>query len=161
MTSPDRPDALLERHRSLVDTVARRRFPAHASDPDLLQCGMIGLWRATEKWDGQRPFVPFAKACIHNAMVDHLRAQAPPEPDFDDTLPPPPLPTDHSAEDRILSRRIAAAWPPGPERAALLSIASGTPKRRLACEMGLSGAQLTRLLKRAWKKVKQEAGDPP
>lgn len=153
MTSPDHLDALLERHRPLVDAVARRRFPACASDPDLLQCGMIGLWKATEKWDGQRPFIPFAKACIHNAMVDHLRAQAPLEPDFDDALPSPPPPPDHSAEDRELSRRIAAAWPPGPERTALLSIASGTPKRRLAREMGLTGAQLTRLLKRAWKKL--------
>ena len=153
MDKMDKPlDALLERHRPLVDAVARRRFPARASDPDLLQCGMIGLWRATEKWDGRRPFVPFAKACIHNAMVDHLRTQSPPEPGFDDALPPPP-PPDHSAEDRELSRRITAAWPPGPERAALLSIASGLSKRRLAQDMGLTGAQLTRLLKRAWKRL--------
>lgn len=62
----DLVETLICRYRPLVYAAARRLCPALKRDEDLLQCGMIGLWRAAEIWDGQRPFSPLAP--------EHLRA---------------------------------------------------------------------------------------
>lgn len=72
----DMVEALIRRYRPLVYATARRLCPSLAKDEDLLQCGMIGLWRAAEAWDGARPFSPLARTCIEHEMDRHLRALA-------------------------------------------------------------------------------------
>ena len=150
-------NTLLTDNLCLVQAVAWRSFPALARDEDLLQCGRIALWQAVQHWDHRRPFRPFACACIHNAMgrwagrIRHWSAQ-----------PAPPAQTDapdHSEEvvDRLaLAARIAAAWPPGSrEHYLLTSLARGVPKAELAGRLGCSTWNITRICRRAWRKVPQ------
>lgn len=69
----DLVETLIGRYRPLVYAAARRLCPALKRDEDLLQCGMIGLWRAAEIWDGQRPFSPLAMRYVETEMLRHLR----------------------------------------------------------------------------------------
>ena len=156
-------DALIEANRSLVDAVARRRFTAKCRDPDLLQCGMIGLWRAAEHWDGVRHFPPFAMACISNAMRNHLRtlrAQASEYP-LPDELPDPGAEDEHM-ERLLLLERIDAAWPPNSrERLILVSLASGVTKTALAASLGTDTYHIQKIALRAWNGLDKEEGERP
>lgn len=67
---------LIEENQKLVRLVAYRSFSGMARDDDLLQCGLIGLWRAAEAWDETRQFKPFACHCIRNAMRNYIRGRA-------------------------------------------------------------------------------------
>ncbi len=69
----DMVELLIHRYMPLVYKLARRMHPQNPRDEDLLQCGVIGLWRAAEAWDMERPFGPLAKAYARGEMVDHLR----------------------------------------------------------------------------------------
>lgn len=51
----DLVEELIRRYRPLVYATARRLCPGLCRDEDLLQCGLIGLWRAAEQWDRERP----------------------------------------------------------------------------------------------------------
>lgn len=69
----DLVEHLIRCYKPLVYSTARRLCPEYARDGDLLQCGMIGLWKAAEVWDEERPFSPLARRCIENEMLRHLR----------------------------------------------------------------------------------------
>lgn len=69
----DLVEELIRRYRPLVYATARRLCPGLCRDEDLLQCGLIGLWRAAEQWDRERPFPPLARQCIRHEMADYLR----------------------------------------------------------------------------------------
>lgn len=148
-----RVDALVGDNLPLVRAVAARAFPDRREDDDLLQCGRIALWQAARRWDGQRPFAPYACSCIHNAMRRFLKDQADPP-----RLPPPDR-ADDCWDDRLLDdlclrQRIAAAWPPGSlEHYVLTCLAAGVPKQRLAAALGRPTWALTRLARRAWSRV--------
>ena len=156
--SKEEAEALFITQLRLVPLTARRYFPLCREDPELLQAGRIGLWQGAQRWDGARPFSPYAQVCIRNAMTDHLRregrAQRP--------LPLPPEPQASTMErelaDRALYRRIRTAWPAGSrQRLVLFALADAWPKAPLARAMGLSSKQLTTLARRAWRQVPPEA----
>lgn len=69
----DLVEHLIQSYKPLVYATARRLCPRLARDGDLLQCGMIGLWKAAEHWDQERPFSPLARRCVENEMLRHLR----------------------------------------------------------------------------------------
>lgn len=151
-------EALFVAHLHLVPSAARRHFPLRRGDPELLQAGRIGLWQGARRWDGVRPFPPYAQVCIRNAMTDYLRregrARRP--------IPLPPAPQISTMErelaDRALYRRIRTAWPAGSrQRRVLLALAEACPKAPLARALGLSAKQLTTLARRAWQQVPPEA----
>lgn len=153
--SAEAVEALVRDHLPLVGGVARRAFPGLARDPDLLQWGRIGLWQAARTWDGERPFRPYACACIRRGMgrwTRTLRRWSAPVPAAAD--PPVPGPEERVLSDLALAGRIAAAWPPGTlEHWTLTQLAAGVPKDRLAAALGRSTWSLTRMARRAWRRV--------
>lgn len=151
-------EALFAANLHLVPLAARRHFPARRGDGELLQAGRIGLWQAARRWDGVRPFPPYARVCIRNAMADHLRREGA----VQRPIPLPQAPPDSTMErelaDRALYRRIRTAWPAGSrQRRVLLALAQSCPKAPLARSMGLSAKQLTTLARRAWQQLPPEA----
>lgn len=57
--------------RSLARALAGR--DSYLQD-DLIQEGLIALYRATQRYDPERgPFPPFARSCVRNAMISFLR----------------------------------------------------------------------------------------
>ena len=150
LRTPEEAEVLVHAHRSLVTAVARKSFPTRQEDPELIQCGLIGLWQAALGWDGSRPFPTYAWPAIHNAMTDSLRRAAIPaeEGPLDETVP---APESHLIEDLALRQRITSVWPAGSrERKVLLALSGPVSKRDLALSMGLTTAQVTRLARRAW-----------
>ena len=66
-------DALIENNLCIVQSVARTHFASRLPDDDLIQCGLIGLWEAAQKWSGNNDFPPFARVCIYHNMLDYVR----------------------------------------------------------------------------------------
>lgn len=153
MSSP--VEARIRDNLPLVYAVAARAFPKLQDDPDLIQCGRIGLWQAAGRWDGQRPFAPYACSSIHNAMCRWLRSLHRQGGD------PLPLPEqqgetwDELLVDELgLRQRIASAWPRDSlEYHVLNRLADGEAKEELAARLGCSTWALTRLARRAWQRV--------
>ncbi len=151
-------EALFTAHLHLVPLTARRHFPRQRGDPGLLQAGRIGLWQSARRWDGVRPFPPYAQVCIRNAMTDHLRREGTVQRPIPLPSAPQPSTMERELADRALYRRIRTAWPAGSrQRRVLLALADSWPKARLARDMGLSPKQLTTLARRAWQQLPPEA----
>lgn len=145
----DMVEALIRRYRPLVYATARRLCPSLAKDEDLLQCGMIGLWRAAERWDEQRPFSPLAKQCIRGEMVNHLRylsRQIPARSLPDDRLCPA-VEQDFSRVE--LEADVARKFPSGgPDRQILTLILAGADLPQAALRAGQTPRAARRRLKR-------------
>ena len=150
-------EALVVAHLHLVPLAARRHFPLRREDPELLQAGRIGLWQSAQRWDGVRPFPPYAQVCIRNAMTDHLRREGRAQRPIPLSPEPQASTMERELADRALYRRIRAAWPAGSrQRRVLLALAEDRPKAPLARELGLSAKQLTTLARRAWQRLPPE-----
>ena len=154
---------LLERHQNLVYYTARNSFPQQAQDPDLLQSGFIGLWKAARSWDGRRPFSTYACRCIQNEMRSYLRKLR----RWGPTLPPvgqdQPVP---SQEERILDdlafyQAVEETWPPNSrERLVLTALAAGVSKAALAAGLGTDTYHITKLARRAYRALPRSAQGP-
>jgi len=149
-------EQLILEHRYMIITAARAVGGRLADDPDLLQCGMIGLWRAAEQWDGERPFRPLAKVCIRHAMVDHLRMVSRWEEAVDlsgDGESRAGAAWETRDEDN-LDRAICDAFPPGStERGVLRGLLAGRSKEYLARRYGTTRKRLSRMARSAWERV--------
>ena len=66
-------ETLIANNQGIVHNVARKHFASRRPDDDLIQCGMIGLWEAAEKWGGVDPFPAFARVCVYHNMMDYVR----------------------------------------------------------------------------------------
>lgn len=106
------------------------------------------------EWDGQRPFIPFARQCIRHNIIDCLRTRRPEEP----------LPVrDGGYEDpRIAALTggsdllpvIQALFPRrSRERRVLMSLLAGKSKRSIAERLGCSPRTVDRVGKRAWAQI--------
>lgn len=150
----DMVEELIRRYRPMVYAAARRLAPWLRQDEDLLQCGLIGLWKAAEQWDGLRPFPPLARRCVENEMVSYLRRQR---------RQPPTVPLRRvedamvyeedwsSLETRDSIERITA--PHSRERALLLAVADGYPVAEAARALGLSRQTAARKLRRGGQRM--------
>ncbi len=69
-------EELLTRYKSLVISVARQYFLVGAGDEDLIQEGMIALYRAIDAYDmaSKVPFSAFAYSCVKNRIIDVVKA---------------------------------------------------------------------------------------
>lgn len=69
-------EEILTRYKSLVISVARQYFLVGAGDEDLIQEGMIALYRAIDAYDtGTKvPFSAFAYSCVKNRIIDVVKA---------------------------------------------------------------------------------------
>lgn len=149
-------EQLILEHRYMVRPAARAFGGRLADDPDLLQCGMIGLWHAARIWDGERPFPPLAKVCIRHAMVDHLRQVCRWEQTVDlsgDGEEKAGFACD-SPDEVEIDRAICAAFPRGSaEREVLRGLLEGRSKEYLARRYGTTRKRLTGMARRAWGRV--------
>lgn len=142
-------ETLMEKYKPLVYATARRLCPALARDEDLLQCGMIGLWRAAEQWDGQRPFSPLARLCIKHEMLMHLRylsRQVKSLPLFEET-PAVPYAQDFSRVEleSDLSRKFRSD---SQDYQVIAAILSGLPLHEAARQASVPPRRARRRLKR-------------
>lgn len=69
-------ECLVGRYSKLVKACARPYYIASAEPEDLMQEGMLGLWRAVLSYDSTRgvPFSAYAKACIDRRICSAMRA---------------------------------------------------------------------------------------
>lgn len=69
---------LVSRYAKLVKTCARAYFIAGAESDDLIQEGMLGLWRAVVTFDPARgvPFEAYARTCISRRIYSAVRGAA-------------------------------------------------------------------------------------
>ena len=61
----------IEDNMSLVYVIVREYYPTFISDEDIIQCGMIGLCKAVNKWEQRGKFSSFARKII----LDEIRSE--------------------------------------------------------------------------------------
>ena len=68
-------DFLLDKHKKLVKQKARAYFIMGADGDDIIQEGMIGLYKAVQDYDGQKgvPFSSFASLCIERQILTAIK----------------------------------------------------------------------------------------
>jgi RNA polymerase sigma factor (sigma-70 family) len=65
---------LIEDNMNLVYALISREYPTHIHDEDIIQCGMVGLCEAADRWDENKsPFSSFAWLCIKHAICKEFR----------------------------------------------------------------------------------------
>ena len=73
-------EELLHRHKGLVRSCARRYFLVGGETEDLIQEGMLGLYRAIEGYDNEREdgssFKNFAHLCVSRRIIDAVKTSA-------------------------------------------------------------------------------------
>lgn len=73
-------EEILERYKSVVRARARSFFLAGGETEDLIQEGMVGLYRAVHAYDfekiGRRSFKNFAYMCISRCIIDAVKHAA-------------------------------------------------------------------------------------
>lgn len=63
-------------NENLVYFMVHKYFPDLCNDDDIIQCGRIGLWKASEHYDDSRgKFSTFASKCIINEIKNELRSR--------------------------------------------------------------------------------------
>lgn len=134
-------------NRRLVHLTAKK-FGDMSKDEDLLQCGLIGLWKAAETWEGKGPFATYAIPCIEHAMIDYLRSRKPRETTADY------LEEEGAEDEKDLLVAIKEAFPAGSvERDILFGLMSGKTKTELAQKHGMSRKTITRIAINAWERL--------
>ena len=62
---------------NLVYSLVSKEYPTYIHDEDIIQCGMLGLCKAAEKWDESKStFSTFAWSCIRNTICQEFRQRA-------------------------------------------------------------------------------------
>ena len=69
-------DFLIEKYKSFVKIKARSYFLIGADKDDVIQEGMIGLYKAIREFDGEKSpsFKPFAELCVVRGMISAIKA---------------------------------------------------------------------------------------
>lgn len=65
---------LIEDNIKLVYHLVNRHYPTFIGDEDIIQCGMLGLCKAADKWDENKSaFTTYAGKCILNEINNEFR----------------------------------------------------------------------------------------
>ena len=64
---------LLKRYKNVVSSVARGYFLSGGDTDDLLQEGMIGVFRAIASYNGSSAFRPYAYKCIKTGIISAIK----------------------------------------------------------------------------------------
>jgi RNA polymerase sigma factor (sigma-70 family) len=68
---------LIEDNMMLVYDLVHREYPTYIHDEDVIQCGMLGLCKAADKWDETKSkFSTFAIICIRSEIQAEFRKRA-------------------------------------------------------------------------------------
>ena len=106
-------DVLLRRHLPLVRAMARSYFLVGGDHDDLVQEGMIGLYKAAREFDDRRGagFRSFARTCVERRLVTAVRTAARHKhcPLNDYLSLHRPRPTE-GKDERTLGEVLPAAW---------------------------------------------------
>ncbi len=72
-----RKQQLIEDNMNLVYHLISKEYPTYVHDEDIVQCGMLGLCKAAEKWDDSKSkFSTFAMFCIRSEIQTEFRRRA-------------------------------------------------------------------------------------
>ena len=63
----------IEQNINLVYIVISEYYPMFISDEDIIQCGMLGLCKAADKWKKKGKVSSFARAVILNEVRQELK----------------------------------------------------------------------------------------
>lgn len=76
--SREAEEALVRRYSGLVRSCARPLFLAGGDSEDLIQEGMLGLWKAVRDYTPDRgaSFRTFAQTCVKNSMISAIKTAA-------------------------------------------------------------------------------------
>jgi RNA polymerase sporulation-specific sigma factor len=72
---PKAAEAIFSRYRSLIEKQARTYFVAGADHEDVVQEGMMGLWKAIRDFNSDRlpKFAPFAELCVTRQIITAVK----------------------------------------------------------------------------------------
>lgn len=74
----DEQRKLAEDNMKLVYHLVSKEYPTFKGDEDIVQSGMLGLCKATMKWDESKgAFSTYACACIRSEIAQELRSRQP------------------------------------------------------------------------------------
>ena len=161
---PDPRERAIEEHLPLVREIARRYTNRGEPFDELFQAGSVGLIKAVDRYDPDRSptLAPFAASLIEGEIRHHLRhhsrhtaraAGAATEPE-----PGRPDETEHS-EARLL---LAGGWQAlsaRDRRLLELRYFCDHTQRQIGEELGLSQAQVSRLLRATLDRLRSHLGD--
>jgi RNA polymerase sigma factor (sigma-70 family) len=145
---------VIEEHLPLVEAIARRHARGGEPLDDLVQAGCIGLIKAVDRFDPARGTAlrPFASAMIDGEIRHHLRdrrrrasREAPEAPEHADG----PDESHEHAEARDLLARGWHVLAPRERRLLELRYVDDLTQAEIARRVGLSQAQVSRLLRAA------------
>ena len=70
-------ETLFHENIKLVYWLIRKYYPQYIYDDDVIQCGMIGLWKASKSYDPEKSkFATYAVKCILNEIKMHFRRES-------------------------------------------------------------------------------------
>lgn len=62
---------------NLVYFLISKEYPTYIRDEDIIQCGMVGLCQAAEKWDENKSkFSTFASYCIRHEIIKEFKRRS-------------------------------------------------------------------------------------
>jgi RNA polymerase sigma-B factor len=161
LAKPER-DRLVEAHMPLVHSVARRYAGRGAELEDLVQVGALGLLSASERFDPQRgvTFGSFAAPTVEGAIRHHLRKLA----NTNQPVAPDEIPEGISAlvgtDDRLLLRSWLRELGDRDRQIVYLRFHADMTEADIGSELGLSQAQVSRLLAEALVQLREVSGSP-
>jgi RNA polymerase sigma-B factor len=151
---------LVEAHMPLVHSVARRYAGRGAELEDLVQVGAVGLLSASERFDPKRgvSFGSFAAPTVEGAIRHHLRKLA----KTDQPLATDEIPEGISAlagtDDRLLLRSWLRTLGDRDRQIVYLRFHADMTEADIGRELGLSQAQVSRLLADALVQLREVSG---
>jgi RNA polymerase sigma-B factor len=161
---PGTRSRVIEEHLPLVESIARRYTSSGEPLDDLMQAGSIGLIKAVDRFDPQRgrALAAFASPLIEGEVRHHLRdrrRRASHESPAPSEAVDGGARTEERSEARLL---LARGWPalPARERRLLeLRYFGDLTQAQIARQVGLSQAQVSRLLNAALERLRSELGE--
>jgi RNA polymerase sigma-B factor len=159
LAKPER-DRLVESHMPLVRSVARRYAGRGAEFEDLVQVGAVGLLAASERFDPQRgvSFGSFAAPTVEGAIRHHLRKVGQTDPPVAADEIPEGISALAGSDDRLLIRGWLRALSDRDRQIVYLRFHADMTEREIASEVGLSQAQVSRLLAEALVQLREVSG---
>ena len=178
--SPDAYDRLVRRYYSFVRLKASSYFLIGGDSDDLIQEGLVGLYKAIRDYrsDRESSFRNFAELCItrqiitavktatrnkHTPLNGYVSFSSTPagasdgEPTLDEMLPGPTVPTrsTRSSPPRSCARSSRACRPcsPSSSRACSRSTSTATPTRAIGERLGCDCKTVDNALQRVKRKV--------
>lgn len=76
MIYDDPVEQMIADNKGLVYYIIDKHFPIYRGDDDMIQCGMIGLWKACKEFNSEiSKFATFASKCILNEIIMEFRVR--------------------------------------------------------------------------------------